>query len=256
MAEKHLEYEDVDAHLGLVLKGSIYQATFEYKIDRSLTPWVIQRVDNFNASKLLMRPLPLKTMSVSLLYAMIVVMISVFVWEGLFRSLSVSQVGVFQSGEWWRLFTAQFQHADAKHLLNNLLPFVGLGWLLWGYYGFAAFPLVPVLSGAVANLIAVLTYAPDVQIVGLSGTVFAMAGLWSALYIKNDFRFSVRKRVLRAAGFVLILFFPLSLDQNISDRVHVLGGLSGLAAGFMGFGKLLPQRINEQSSFSRTARVP
>lgn len=111
-----------------------------------------------------------------------------------------------------------------------------MGWILWGYFGLWAFPVVPILAGAFANLVAVFTYPPDVHVIGLSGTVFAMAGLWSALYIKNDFRYSVGKRILRAAGFILILFFPLSWEQNISDRVHIFGGLSGLFAGFFRLG--------------------
>lgn len=255
MAEKHLECDPLEFSLGLILKDSIYQATFEYKVERCLTPWVRQSTDQINASKLLMRTLPLKTMTTALLYAGIVAMLSLFVWSGWIESLSVSRNSVFHDQEWWRIFSAQFQHADTKHLLNNLLPFVGLGWILWGYFGMTAFPVVPVLAGGVANLIAILTYPPEVHVVGLSGTVFAMAGLWAALYIKNDFRYTVRKRVLRAAGFILVLFFPLSLDQNVSDRVHILGALAGVAAGFIGWGKLRPHLVNEPKSSLEKVRV-
>ncbi|MFZ9521323.1 MAG: rhomboid family intramembrane serine protease [Silvanigrellaceae bacterium] len=257
MAERHLEEDELsEFNLGLVLKGSIYQATYEYKIERNLAPWTHPVQDQWNASKLLMRSLPMKTLSVAIVYAIIVAMVSIFVWVGWFDSLAASRESVFGNNEFWRIFTAQFQHADSKHLLNNLFPFVGLGWILWGYFGFVAFPLVPIIAGAVANLIAVLTYPPEVGIVGLSGTVFAMAGLWSALYIKNDFRYPFRKRILRAAGFVLVLFFPLTLDQNISDRVHILGGLAGLAAGFWGWGKTIPHRFSAPTSSAKMARVP
>ncbi|MEY3901498.1 MAG: hypothetical protein RL189_804 [Pseudomonadota bacterium] len=256
MVAKHLEEETPEHQLGLVLKGSVYQATFEYRVDRSESPWVHVPQDSLNAAKLLMRILPLKTLSTSLLYATIVAMISIFVWSGAIASLGVSRNLLFLEHDWWRVFSAQFQHADSKHLLNNLLPFVGLGWLLWGYFGLLAFPLVPVLAGAVANFVAVLTYPPEVQVIGLSGTVFAMAGLWAALYIKNDFRFTVGKRVLRAAGFILVLFFPLSLEQNVSDRVHILGGLAGLAAGFSGWGKIRPQVVSAQKSSAERVRVP
>ena len=257
MAEKHLEEDDLsEFSLGLVLKGSIYQATYEYKVERTLTPWVRSTNDQWNASKLLMRALPMQTIAVALVYAAIVAMVSVFVWTGMFDSLAASRASVFGDYQFWRIFTAQFQHADTKHLLNNLLPFVGLGWILWGYFGFVAFPLVPILAGAMANLIAVLTYPPQVGIVGLSGTVFAMAGLWSALYIKHDFRYSVQKRILRATGFILVLFFPLTLEQDISDRVHVLGGLAGLAAGFYGWGNIIPQRFSAQRNSAEKVRVP
>jgi membrane associated rhomboid family serine protease len=255
MGAKHLDDEPSCWGTGLVLKDKTYQSTFEYQIERSVVPWIRPRKDLINSSKLLMRALPLRTMMTSLVYGGLVAMVSFFVWQGLFESLSVSWNSLIQDGQWWRVFSAQFQHADSKHLLNNLMPFVGLGWILWGYFGFLAFPVVPVIAGAVANFVAVWTYPPDVHVVGLSGTVFAMAGLWAALYIKNDFRYTVGKRILRAAGFLLILFFPLSWEQNVSDRVHVLGGLAGLIAGFAGWGRLRSHEVNAPSSSEEKARV-
>lgn len=235
---EHRAHDEDSVFLGLVLKETVYQDTFSYSVSKSLKPWVRVQNDSRNASRVLMRPLPLKTLAIPLVYVFVVALISLFVWFGWFESLAVSWELVFKRYQWWRIFSAQFQHADAKHLLNNLLPFAGLGWILWGYFGMTAFPVVPVLAGAVANLVAILTYPPEVQVVGLSGTVFSMAGLWSALYIKNDFRYPIGKRVLRAAGFILVLFFPLTLEQNVSDRVHILGGLFGLAAGFVGWGRI------------------
>jgi rhomboid protease GluP len=255
MGVKHLDEEPSSYGTGLILKDKTYQSTFEYQIERTVLPWERPRKDYINSSKLLMRALPLKTMLISIVYALIVGMISFFVWQGWFDSLAVSWNSLIQKAEWWRIFTAQFQHADSKHLLNNLMPFVGLGWILWGYFGFLAFPVVPVLAGAIANLLAVLTYPPDVSVVGLSGTVFAMAGLWAALYIKNDFRFGIGKRILRAAGFVLVLFFPLSWEQNVSDRVHIFGGIAGFAAGFAGWGRLRPHEVSVPSSSEEKARV-
>lgn len=255
MGARHLDEEPSSSGTGLVLRDNIYQATFDYEIERNIAPWQIPRTDSINSAKLLMRALPLRTLIISAVYAFTVAMISYFVWLGWFESLAVSRNSLVEDGDWWRIFTAQFQHSDSKHLLNNLLPFVGLGWILWGYFGFLAFPAVPVLAGALANLAAVFTYPPDVNIVGLSGTVFAMAGLWAALYIKNDFRYAVGKRILRAAGFIVVLFFPLSWEQNVSDRVHILGGLAGLVAGFAGWGRLRPREIIAKNNSGEKARV-
>jgi len=232
---------DVNCDLtGLVLKGNVYQDLFEYSVSKTLTPWLRTHPDGLNASRLLMRPLPLRTLTVSILFSLIVMMLSVSVWFTWLPSFAVSYQEVFIESEWWRLFSAQFEHADTKHLLNNVLPFCGLGWILWGYFGFLAFPLVPVIAGAIANFLAVLTYEPHVRVVGLSGTVFAMAGLWSALYVKNDFRYPLSKRLLRAAGFILVLFFPLSLDPMVSDRVHFFGVALGLLIGSLGWGTFRP----------------
>lgn len=255
MAGKPLEEEESTHSTGFVLKDNVYQSTFDYRVHRSVSPWRRVRTDSLNAAKLLMRPLPLGTLLTALVYSAIVGMVSVFIWLGWFDSFAVSQHAVLQKGHWWRLFSAQFQHADSKHLLNNLLPFFGLGWILWGYFGLLAFPVVPVLAGALANLIAVMTYPPHTLLVGLSGTVFAMAGLWSALYVKNDFRFSLRQRILRAMGFNLVLFFPLTVDQNISDRVHVLGYLCGCTAGSVGWGPFQSHMVSASRNFAEKVRV-
>ncbi|MEN9528642.1 MAG: hypothetical protein RI932_515 [Pseudomonadota bacterium] len=240
---------------GLVLNGRTYQALFSYTVDERWEPGPATIVPHDAREKVFFRVLPIGSLVPILILASSVALLSISVWQGWIPNLAVSQNLIFVQSEFWRIFSALFQHADAKHLLNNLLPFVGLGWLLWGYFGSLAFPIVPIFVGALANFLAILTYHPQVQLVGISGTVFAMAGMWSALYIKNDNRFSVGKRILRAMGFVLILFFPLSLEANIADRVHILGGVLGFCAGYLGWGKLLPERVNAQKNSVGRVRV-
>ncbi len=249
------EQEFGSERYGLVLNGRTYQALFSYTVEERWEPGPAQNVVSDAREKVFFRSLPFKSVSPILIFAFSVALLSFSVWEGWIPNLAVSQSLVFGQSEYWRIFSALFQHADAKHLLNNLLPFVGVGWLLWGYFGAMAFPVVPLLLGAVANFIAILTYPPQVLLVGISGSVFAMAGMWSALYIKNDYRFSVGKRVLRALGFILILFFPLSLDANIADRVHFLGGVLGFIAGYLGWGKLQPERISAQKNSAGRVRA-
>ena len=258
MAARHPEavQDSCDAALvGLVLKDNTYHDIFEYCVEFRVEAWRPAAQTESEAAKLLLKPLPWWSFASALCYALSVVFISNAVWMGLWESLSVSRMSAFIDGEIWRIFTAQFQHADAKHLVNNLLPFVGIGWLLWGYFGFLAFPVVPIFLGAAANFFAILTYPLNTQLIGLSGTVFAMAGMWAALYIKNDFRYPVNKRILRACGFLLILFFPLSLEQNVADRVHLLGACLGFTAGYFGWGRLLPHRVSELKSSARKVRV-
>jgi len=240
---------------GLVLNGRTYQALFAYTVEERWEPGPAAVIAPDAQQKIFFRALPLQSLVPILVSAGTVALLSISVWQGWIPSLAVSQNLVFSQLEFWRIFSALFEHADAKHLLNNLLPYVGLGWLLWGYFGSLAFPVVPILLGSAANFLAIMTYHPQSLLVGISGTVFAMAGMWSALYIKNDSRFSIRKRILRAMGFILVLFFPLSLEANVADRVHILGGIFGFIAGYFGWGKLQPERVSAQKNSAGRVKV-
>lgn len=255
MGERLPEQPDASPLLGLVLRGKSYQGVFEYTVEHESSAGLRATKTVNGQEQIFYQILPLKSLSGQIGYASLVVAGSVGVWQGWLPDLSVSAWAVFQQGELWRCFSAQFQHGDSRHLLNNLLPLVGLGWLLRGYFGVIAYPLMPLLLGALANALAVLTYPPETRVVGISGTVFAMAGLWAMLYVKNDVRYPRAKRVLRSLGFLLILFFPLSLDPRVADRVHVLGALLGLLVGFVGWGGIRPERPNSRSSSSERVRA-
>lgn len=241
--------------VGLILRNKVFQGTFEFTVSVSVQSGVVSGNSENAREAVFYRPLPLLSVWRILVVGFLVAAISAFVWQGWLPDLSVSQLSALQQGQLWRTLTAQFQHADSRHLLNNLLPFIGVGWLLWGYFGAFAFPVVPVAIGTLANFVAILTYPAHINIVGISGTVFSMAGLWAMLYIKNDVRYSVPKRFVRALGFLLILFFPLSLEERVADRVHLLGALFGLLFGYIGWGNIRAQRVSNPKSSARMVRV-
>ncbi len=256
MAARHPDtHSDEPVAIGMVLRGKLYQGTFEYSVHSETRAG--QRINPLPkiSENVLYRSLPLWSIWRVLIVGLFVSLISIAVWQGWAWDLSASRDSSIFKGQIWRLVTAQFQHADSRHLLNNLLPFIGVGWLLWGYFGVIAFPVAPVALGAVANFIAIFTYPAHVKIIGISGTVFAMAGLWAMLYLKNDVRYSVPKRAIRAVGFLLVLFFPLSLDEHVADRVHVLGGVLGLLCGYFGWGQVRQQLVSNEKSFLNRVRV-
>ncbi|MEY2988462.1 MAG: hypothetical protein RJB13_1983 [Pseudomonadota bacterium] len=256
MDARHPEFSsDSSVAIGLVLRGQSYQGTFEYSVVSETHAGKLEEQTSNLLESILYRPLPLWSVWRVLLAGFFVYFVSLSVWQGWVWDLSVSRLSSIHHGQIWRILTAQFQHADSRHLLSNLLPFIGVGWLLWGYFGVIAFPIAPIAMGALANFVAIFTYPIHVNIVGISGTVFSMAGLWAMLYVKNDVRFSVPKRAIRALGFLLVLFFPLSLEERVADRVHILGGALGLLIGFIGWGRIKPQIVNSQKSSSKRVRV-
>ena len=152
-------------------------------------------------------------------------------WHNLAFQLPAIPERVFVNHEYWRLFTALLIHSNADHLISNGLLFCILSYLLYGYFGWVAFPFLSVLFGALTNFISLLTYPPGTELLGASGMIYWMAAFWLALYVVLDTQQAWRGRLLRSAGFVLCLLVPTRFEANVSYRTHGIGFALGLLAG-------------------------
>ena len=86
-------------------------------------------------------------------------------------------------GDWPRLFSALFLHADWAHLLGNLVFLLIFGLPAERVMGAPRFLVLFLLGGAVANLAAVLMIGgPDRLVIGASGAVSAVIGAYLALF--------------------------------------------------------------------------
>lgn len=153
-----------------------------------------------------------------------------------FRDLAelwpASQEQVFSKGEYWRLWTTLFVHADMGHLAANSLLFFILGYFLYGYFGAFIFPVLAVVMGGATNAFALLTYHPETRLVGASGIVSWMGGCWLALYFMINTKLTPVQRLLRCGGVALILFAPSeTFDPKISYRTHAIGFVIGVLCG-------------------------
>lgn len=130
-------------------------------------------------------------------------------------------------GEWWRLFTSAFLHANLTHILFNM-------WALWvfgpelerraGSVPFAAL----YLSSAVAGGAVFFLLGSRGPAVGASGAIFGLFGAWIAEAVRNRHTLAGRANlnqllVLLGINAALPLLIP-----NIAWQAH----LGGLVAGF------------------------
>ena len=144
---------------------------------------------------------------------------------------------VFDNGEWWRVGTALFLHADLGHLLSNLISGVfvfaalvttvgrGRGWLL--------------LAGAAlaGNLaVAALHYPGAYRSLGASTAIFAGLGLLTGRAIRGVRR-PGRPHPWRAvfaplaAGVTLLALFGAG-GRETDVGAHLAGFAAGLVLGF------------------------
>ena len=149
------------------------------------------------------------------------------------RSLGwIEGAAVRQQGQWWRLWTATWLHADVAHLASNVATGgLTLG-LAMGRHGPGTALCLSLLAGAVANLPGVFLREPGSRALGASGVVMATLGLLAG-HAVVWWRISrhASKPVgisLGAAGF---LFLSLGVDPSSDVLAHLGGFVAGIVLG-------------------------
>jgi rhomboid protease GluP len=149
------------------------------------------------------------------------------------RTLGMVDSAALARGQWCRLFTATWLHADIAHLATNMVfGFLFLG-LVMGRYGPGVGVLAAYLAGAGGNLFAWWVYGANHLSLGASGVVTGALGLLavqSATLLKrpnaNTFR------VFAAGIMAAVLLFALLGVSPESDVVaHAGGFICGLLLG-------------------------
>ena len=136
-------------------------------------------------------------------------------------------------GEWWRLLTSGFLHADPIHLLFNMVGVYFLGQLLepaLGSVRFAALYFASLLAGSFGALL----LSNDAVTIGASGAVFGLLG--AAFIIMRQRGMDPMQTFI---GPILILNIIITFAfPGISIGGH-LGGLAGgmLCAVLIGYGE-------------------
>jgi membrane associated rhomboid family serine protease len=178
-----------------------------------------------------------ESIPVSVLITMVFIFISVLCWRdpGLFQLLSASPHQVFAGLEYWRLLTTLAVHADLSHLAVNAGFLVFFGYLLYGYFGFWIYPVAMLILASVTVLLSLLTYPPQVVLVGASGLVYSMVSFWLVMYSLIERTVPPKKRLLRIIGIALIVLFPTTVRPEVSYRTHAIAAGAGIVAAIAYF---------------------
>ena len=156
---------------------------------------------------------------------------------------------VFEHGEWWRIATALFLHADAGHLISNALIGILLFTLVISTFGRGLGWLLLAGSSLTGNLvIAALMYPAPYRSLGASTAIFAGVGLLTgrAIGLMRHTTHPHRWRAMFvpfAAGLsILGLYGAGGLLTDVG--AHVTGFLAGLVFGI--FAALAAPKPSEQ----------
>ena len=136
------------------------------------------------------------------------------------------------AGQYWRLFTAMFLHANLIHLGLNAYALYLFGRTVESELGRMRFALIYLSSGLFASAVSYALSDPNGVAIGASGAIFGVFGAFFA------YNFRRRHQALAAARIqqmVVLLAINLFLGFSVSGidwRAHVGGFIGGLAAGF------------------------
>jgi rhomboid protease GluP len=148
-----------------------------------------------------------------------------FFWGGRLNELFELNPAAVQQGEWWRVLTGGFMHANWPHVLVNMYALLQAGALVEYCYGTPRYALIYVaglIGGGVAAY--VTTIATGQPTVGASGAIMGVFGAMAVLGLKLP---RLRRELLQAAILPIILTLGYGqLVPNISNWGHI-GGLLG-----------------------------
>jgi membrane associated rhomboid family serine protease len=129
-------------------------------------------------------------------------------------------------GDWWRLFTAMFLHANLLHILFNMLALWWFGSVVERALGPVRYVLVYVACG-LAGSAGALIASPDAVTVGASGAIFGLLGSLLVLEYLQTGSFAGQAMSLIVINLALSFAIP-----NISIGGHIGGLIGGIAASF------------------------
>ena len=130
-----------------------------------------------------------------------------------------------QNGEFYRLFTCMFVHADILHILFNMIALYSIGPVVERYYGKSKFLLIYLVSGLLGSIFSGVFMTADSISIGASGAIFGLLGSISyfTYYYRSTLQGILRGSIMPVIIINLVIGF---LSSSIDLSAHI-GGLIG-----------------------------
>ncbi len=146
-------------------------------------------------------------------------------WGGNAGSLTLS-------GQYWRLLTAAFVHANLIHIAFNMWCLYSLGRVSERLFGRIPTLLLYLLTGVGGSLLS-LAYQPTRFSVGASGAIFGLAGaiLIGVKFGDLEISSGEKRSLFGSLVFFIGINFTMGIGGNTDNMAHLGGFISGLIIG-------------------------
>ena len=132
------------------------------------------------------------------------------------------------NGEYWRLFTSMFLHADIMHIFSNMIALLLFGAAVENNYSKIEYLLIYFISGLIGNLFSLLLLPLNTISLGASGAIFGLIGAAFILYTLEG-----EKTLIFLGLFYLAYFIISSFAPGINLWAHLFGLLGGFCFGYI-----------------------
>lgn len=130
-----------------------------------------------------------------------------------------------QNGEFYRLFTCMFVHADILHILFNMIALYSIGPVVERYYGKGKFLLIYLVSGLLGSIFSGVFMTADSISIGASGAIFGLLG--SICYFTYYYRATLQGILRGSIMPVIIINLVIGFLSTSIDLSAHIGGLIG-----------------------------
>lgn len=142
---------------------------------------------------------------------------------------SLSAVDIIERQEYYRILTCMFLHADAEHLIGNMLFVVILGEMLEQAIGHVRFAVVYLVTGIASGLFSIgyeVVSNSFYHSVGASGAACGLIGALLVLVIQHHGHYreiSLRRMILA----IVYLIYTGLQSPVVNNAAHIGGLISG-----------------------------
>lgn len=138
-------------------------------------------------------------------------------------------------GEYYRMLTSMFLHADIQHLFNNMILAFFVGSMLERELGYLVYTVAYFLCGIGGNVLSLLyklQFEPGVSSIGASGAVFGLDGLLLMMVLLSGRRL-VDATPVRIGGVIFLSLYSSFGNSDVDNAAHVGGLVTGLVIGII-----------------------
>lgn len=130
-----------------------------------------------------------------------------------------------QNGEFYRLLTCMFVHADILHILFNMIALYSIGPVVERYYGKSKFLLIYLISGLLGSIFSGVFMTANSISIGASGAIFGLLG--SICYFTYYYRATLQGILRGSIMPVIIINLVIGFLSSSIDLSAHIGGLIG-----------------------------